>query len=381
MSKEQKEKKHTTRKHRSGRHILARSLRYAGMTLFVLAAALFVAALAIRILTFGDRIGEEDIRTIETEYVVEKEDPVEQIPTESTDGDDRYPMPEYAFKTEEIIVPIEGLENSYRIAFVNDVHMITDHAAGDVAESNLPVVQNRYETLAVTSDGVHSEDLWPEIIKYLNYNDFDAVVFAGDILDYSSGSNYMALKNGIESLKYPKDRLMYLRSDHDYGGWYGENVYTDNAGFTVQTYVLDGDKGENCIDFGEFMILGINKSYQNLSRSRADFLNEKLDEGKPTILATHVPFYSAVDSTLKERSIQVRNRIYYWNQEDSSYEPDDRTQEFINRIYAEDSNVVQIVAAHLHASWDGPVTEKLREHIFAPSFEGQIGIIYVIPAE
>lgn len=290
-----------------------------------------------------------------------------------------YEPPEYDFKLDDITVEIDGLDREYQIAFVNDVHMITDHKAGDVLEENLPTVEDRYENLSVTEEGIHAEELWPEVIKFLNYNDFDAVVFAGDILDYCSNSNMEKLQEGFSELKYPEDRIMYLRSDHDYGGWYGGSVFTDTDGFIAQSELWDGDDSDKmCIEFDDFMIVGVNKSYQNLSDGRLEFLTEKLKEKKPVILATHVPYYSEEDDSLKELSMEVRNRIYYWNPENSSYAPDENTQKFIDEMYSPKSHVVQIVAAHLHAAWDGIVSGNLSEHIFAPTFQGRIGVIHVV---
>lgn len=292
-----------------------------------------------------------------------------------------YDPPEYDFKTDEITVELDGLDREYTIAFVNDLHMITDKEAGDVLEENLPVVRERYENLSVTPEGIHGEELWPEIVKYLNYHDFDAVIFGGDMLDYCSHSNMKALTQGFEDLKYPKECLLYLRSDHDYGGWYGGSVFTDSDGFAAQAGLWDGDTGEGCIDFEEFRIVGINKSYVNLSDDRLEFLMQQIESGKPVILATHVPFYSEMDTSLEQLSMAVRNRIYYWNPENSGYCPDANTQQFIDHMYAPDSNVVQIVAAHMHAAWDGVVANDLKEHIFAPSFQGNIGIIHVVDRE
>lgn len=292
-----------------------------------------------------------------------------------------YPAPDYNFTTDEIIVEIEGLKGKYTIAFVNDMHLITDHSSGDVTEDNMAIVNERYETLSVTGDGVHSEDLWPEVIKYLNYNDFDAVIFGGDILDYCSNSNIMALQAGFNGLKYPKDRVMYIRSDHDYGGWYGGSGFTDTTGFLLQSFVLDTDNMEKVIEFEEFMIVGINQSYRNPSQYTRELIDHNLNTGKPVLLATHVPFYSSVDDSLEELSFEVRNRIYYWSYNGTTYVPEGEIQRLIDEIYAENSNVVQIVAAHLHASWDGYVTDRLKEHIFAPSFQGNIGIIHVTGSE
>lgn len=288
-----------------------------------------------------------------------------------------YPVPEYDFKTDEITVEIEGLEKEYVIAVVNDLHMITDHESGDVTEDHLSTVTERYETLSVTEEGIHGEELWQQVIAYLNYNDFDAVIFAGDILDYCSNSNIMTLQSGFHELKYPHDRIMYIRSDHDYGGWYGGSGFTDTDGFTLQSFVLDGDSMEKVIEFDEFMIVGINRSYRVMSEKDYERFAKNLAKGKPVLVATHVPFYSEVDDSLEELSMEVRNKIYYWSEDGTNYVPEGGTRMLIDSMYAEDSNVVQIIAAHMHASWDGYVTDKLKEHIFAPTFQGSIGIIHI----
>ncbi len=187
-----------------------------------------------------------------------------------------YEAPEYDFKLDEITVEIMvssgDLEREYNIAFVNDLHLITDSKPGDVLEENLPRVRERYENLSVTPEGIHAEELWPEVIRFLNYHNFDAVIFGGDILDYCSHSNMNALMEGFDNLKYPKDKMLYLRSDHDYGGWYGGAVFTDTDGFIAQTEIWDGDQDEKWIEFEEFLIVGVNKSYQNLSDDRLQFL-------------------------------------------------------------------------------------------------------------
>lgn len=289
-----------------------------------------------------------------------------------------YDPPEYTFTTDEITVYIGGLTEEYTIAFVNDLHLVTDTEVGHVLEEELPEVMKRYNELSVTADGKHAEDLWPEVIKYLNYNDFDAVIFGGDLLDYCSPSNIEVLEQGFDQLKYDRDRVIYLRSDHDYIGTYGGSQYTDADGVAAQAQLWDGDSEEKVIDLGEFLIVGINRSYQNLSDERLEYLNRELRDGRPVIVATHVPFYSEEDAeSLEARSMEIRNRIYYWNKTDSVYSPDENTQKFIDEMYAPGSNVVQILAAHLHASWDGKATKKVGEHIFAPAYSGSIGIIHV----
>ena len=329
--------------------------------------------------------GEQDDPVVETftQEDLPKKDNIQNTTSVSSGDIEQttvsvYPAPDYDFVTDEIEVRIPGVKREYTIAFVNDLHLITDHASGDVTEDALYTVNDRYESLAITENGIHAEELWPQVIQYLNYYDFDAVILGGDMLDYCSNSNIIMLNKGIRQLKYPADKIMYIRSDHDYGGWYGGDGFRDSNGMQLQTLVLDGDSRDKCIEFEDFMIVGINKSYRQLSEDAYNAIRKRLEQGKPVILATHVPFYSEVDTSLKAESLEVRNRVYYWSYDSENYVPQEEMEQLIKKIYAEDSPVVQIVAAHMHARWDGYVTERIKEHIFAPTFEGKIGIIHVI---
>lgn len=349
--------------------------------LLLILVAVVAVVLFIR---FSESGGQEEEETRQEESSIpsaESESPASEEEQETVSGGDAvviYEAPEYDFTLDEITVEIEGLSREYEIAFVNDLHMITDKEAGDVLEEHLPKVQERYETLSVTPEGIHAEELWPQVIQFLNYHDFDAVVFGGDILDYCSNSNMAALQEGFDALKYPEEKRLYVRSDHDYSGAYGGGVYTDTDGFIAHTKLWDGDAEEKCIELDELVIVGINKSYQNVSDDRLEFLEEKLEGDKPVIIVTHVPFYSEEDEGLEELSLEVRNKIYYWNSENSGYTPDENTQKLIDEMYSGESNVVQILAAHIHAAWDGAVSGGLREHVFAPTFGGNIGIVHIV---
>ena len=361
-----------------------RKIRGRWVAALVLIVVLAAATIAGILLILGNRMEDEEYWGESEEHIAsesEEQEGKEYIENVSSgDAEIVYEPPEYSFKLDEITIEIEGLTRGYDIAFVNDLHMITDSEPGDVLEEDLPKVRERYETLSVTPEGIHGEELWPEIIQFLNFYNFDAIIFGGDMLDYCSHSNMSALTEGFDGLKYPKEQIMYLRSDHDYGEWYGGSVFTETDSFIAHSMLWDGDDGIACIEFDEFQIVGINRSYQNPSKERLGFLLEKLNGDKPVILATHVPFYSEEDESLQELSMEVRNRVYYWDKENSLYYADENMRKLIECMYAEDSNVIQILAAHLHAAWDGVVANNLKEHIFAPAFEGRIGIVHIVKA-
>ena len=294
-----------------------------------------------------------------------------------------YPEPEYNFSEEDVYIEIPGIDREYTVAWVSDVHIISDFEAGDVSEGSLETVLTRYETLSVTPDGVHGKDLWPEIIKYLNYNDFDGVVFGGDLLDYCSTSNMEILTEGFNDLKYPQDRVLYLRADHDYGTWYsdGSTGFDDYAAHGLHVALDGDDNSEKYLDFGSFIIAGVNYSIKKPGEDQMRVLTELYNRDIPIIAATHVPYYSQVDDSLAELSMLVRNKIYYWSADSESYVPDADMWKYLDMVYADDSPCVEVLAGHLHAQWDGEIRAGLREHIFSPAFSGTIGIIHIMPKE
>ena len=292
-----------------------------------------------------------------------------------------YPAPAYDFIEENVWVEVPGLEQEYTIAWVSDVHMITDLTAGDVSEDSLETVRNRYETLSVTPDGVHGRELWPMIVDYLNYNDFDAVIFGGDLIDYCSTSNMEALETGFNRLKYPDDRILYLRADHDYGTWYSDgSTGFDDYKCADLHIALDGDDNTGkYIDFGDLIIAGVNRSTNKPGEDQIQVLTELYGRGVPVIAATHVPYFSQVDPSLEELSMLVRNRIYYWNPGGELYGIDDETRKILDLVYADDSPCQIVLAGHLHAAWEGEIRPGLRQHIFSPAFSGVIGVVHVVP--
>ena len=324
---------------------------------------------------------QEEISEVpEPEPVIQEpeEDPI-PIPVQPAIS---YPAPAYDFIEENVYVEVPGLEHEYTIAWVSDVHMISDFKAGDVSESSLETVLNRYETLSITPDGFHGRELWPMIIDYLNYNDFDAVIFGGDIIDYCSTSNMDALSRGIGRLKYPDDRILYIRADHDYGTWYsdGSTGFDDYKAAELHAAIDGDDNTRKYIDFGDLIIAGVNRSTNKPGEDQIEVLTELYGRGVPVIAATHVPYFSQVDPSLEELSMLVRNRIYYWNPGGELYGIDDETAKILNLVYADDSPCQIVLAGHLHAAWEGELTPGgLREHIFSPAFMGVIGVVHVVP--
>jgi len=334
---------------------------------------------------YEETSGEEETESRETE-TGETEEPEESEESEEPEQDkepEQYERPSYKFLTEEITVEIRGLSKEYTLAWVSDLHMITDkEAADDILEADLETIKDRYETLSVTEDGVHGEELWPEIIKFLNYGHYDGIIFGGDLMDYCSRSNMDAFVAGYKKLNSDVP-VLYVRADHDYGFWYGGDAVTEEMTHEMHTKIDGDDVEEKYLNFNdEFMVVGVNASTKNLPAEEMRIIREQMETGIPVILATHVPFSSQIqeqEADLEELSMEVRNKIYYWGGPD--YQPNEVTQELLDKIYWEHTPVKQVLAGHLHASWDGMLTEKVPQHIFTPAFEGVLGVVHVVPKE
>ena len=75
-----------------------------------------------------------------------------------------YPQPEYDFTTEEVNVAIEGLDREYTFVWVSDLHLVTDHEAGDgngdARPEYLDAIDKRYEDLGAEFDIINKSGAW-----------------------------------------------------------------------------------------------------------------------------------------------------------------------------------------------------------------------------
>lgn len=355
------------------------------LRILLLAVLIIVSATAFTLWKRNKERAKEEM----TQIVLEDEssNAVEEVQEPEPEETIVYTKPQYDFKTDELLIEIPGIRKEYTIAWVSDLHMVTDmESAEDVREEDLAAIEERHEFFK-TEDGLYGEELLPEIIDYLNYERFDSIIFGGDMLDYCSQSNIDRLSEELERLN-SKVPALYIRADHDYGFWYGGDTFTEADAEKLHSEMADGDDLEKkYLDMDEFMIVGVNRSTKDMFPEQYEILDRIFAEAeakeKPVIVATHVPYESKVDESnaisLYNRSMEVRNKIYYWGGGD--YVPNEVTRSFFEKIYKPDTAVRQVLAGHLHAGWDGAISEQVKEHIFEPTYRGSIGIIRVVPKE
>lgn len=292
----------------------------------------------------------------------------------------RHASPFDILTVDSVSVEIEGLENSYTFAWISDLHLIADvplaENCPDVSSDYYDTILNRYENLFITADGTHSAELWPLIVDWLNSQDLDGVILGGDLLDYYSSANLEAFQAEYDRIEAP---VLYIRSDHDYGTWYSGGALYEPDAYEAHA-ALDGNNWENQhLEFEDLILAGINASHKSITQDNLTLMNSVLEDGRPVIMISHVPYASIVDDSLETLALETRGRAYYWSSE--IYVPNTAQLQLMGCIYNTDTPVIrQILAGHLHTSWDGMLTEQVSEHIFGPAYTGSVGLIHVTGA-
>lgn len=274
-------------------------------------------------------------------------------------------------KTQEITIPISGLSKKYKIAWVSDLHLIAE-----ADRKNSTTAQNRYDNDFYTS-GTHSDEWLKQIVTFLNNGNFDAVIFGGDMVDQGTAESIKLFKNYYDQINISKK--MYVRADHDY--LYNLYGTSGNQGSITATSSIYSFSIENVT------FIGIDYSNKDLSSDAYSTLKNKIEGSSNVIIATHVPYESKVNNGLKDKSMSIRNRLYYWQSLDSS----DSTYYYANNYNAnmnnyfnnyiyKNSNVKYVLSGHMHASWNGLISSNgLKEQVFEPAYNGYVGIINLEP--
>lgn len=276
---------------------------------------------------------------------------------------------DFGISTEEININIPGLEKDYTFLWLSDLHIVTEN--DEIAMEDLETVAERRESFKNTV-GMYSDEFWLQLSEALDAWGADALFFGGDMIDHAANANIACLKEGLDKLETP---YLYVRADHDYAPYYC--AVKDDTAVAGLHAEIDGYKEISLIEFEDLCLVGINDSTRSISAAALQEMKDICAKEKPIILITHVPFNSLYDASLAEESKEVWDgRALVWG-DNCAYAPDEITQEFMDLIYAEDSPIKEVLAGHLHFTWDGQLTENTGEHVFSQAYLGNIGVVRV----
>lgn len=279
---------------------------------------------------------------------------------------------------ENISVTVPGMNRGVTLLWLSDLHIAPDSAGFDPAFSEDTAFRKQYSAYEGTSaqqqwTGGNGDFKWNSCwVEILNRTEADAVIFGGDLLDYNCPESTELLKEGFEKLN---KEYIYARADHDMLPTYQADP--DFQAAQDRQDALCKDESVMSMDFNDFYLVVWNNSTSNISESGLQRIQELAAEGKPMILATHVPIEPLNDDTLAEASKEAFNgRSLLWGY-NSEYWPDENTRQLLDLIYADDSPFVEILCGHLHFSWQGMVSPHVHQTVFSPAFSRYMGVISV----
>lgn len=269
---------------------------------------------------------------------------------------------------ERVHVTIPGMKGRKKMIYLSDLHVITEN--DQIATDSLAVVRQRMDWSSF--DGATAADAWPVWTDYLNAVQSDGILFGGDMVDFASDSNIACLKKGLDRMNRP---WLYVRADHDLEPFFLTGVSKEKC-LAGQAEISSCEE-VTVMEYEEFLVVGWNNSTTQLTQAGLDRMKETFSLGKPIILLTHVPIAPLADDSLAEKSREAWNdRVLIWG-EGFDYQPNETTEEFLRMVCDENTPVCAILCGHLHFTWDGQVTEKVREHVFSAAFEKHAGWITI----
>lgn len=275
---------------------------------------------------------------------------------------------------EEIV--IEGLNGEYEFLYLTDTHMIVqDEADSQQVKEN---AQARYEEFR-NREGVPSAEQFGNWMAYANEEALDGVLLGGDIIDYPSEANIQHLKQNLDTLQMP---YVYTLGNHD---WTYPWEYMTLTGLETYLPMLDefmeGNSAVHSRDYGEFVVVAVDNSGNQINDAAMAECERILEEGKPVILMLHVPI---VTQSVLGRAKEVwSGGVVLGAGNYGGIYPNETSQKFMDMITAEDSPVAAVLAGHVHFYdkdyIDGP--KKVLQIVGDGGFKGSAVRITVKGAE
>lgn len=270
-------------------------------------------------------------------------------------------------KEDTLIIP--GLQREYRFLYLTDMHT----AVMTHTDLGKQFGDARNHMNSITNiNGTAASEQFVQWIEYANEQQVDAFLMGGDMIDYYSPTNEQFLCDCVKQLKMP---YVYAIGNHEeYSPW-GESVPYDSP---LHQLFDNCDPSFQMLELDELIICSVRDEGYFVDIRALDGMKEAIAIGKPIIILVHVPLYNDNAEDLMEQSIQ------YWGTPlvtgPGALGDFASTNEFLDMILAEDSNVVAVWAGDNHMYYRGQLSNQVQEWVFEPAFSG-VGTLISVRGE
>ena len=277
---------------------------------------------------------------------------------------------QYGLKLENIEFKVKGLKKTYHFVHITDLHVMPDDMS-EVRKDRQKIFEHRRDIrFANPKTKLKPSILWKKLPELLNPSGADAIFFGADICDFGSIKTYDTLIPVFKQFKIP---FIFLRTSHDISTWI--LTVRNQKEVNERSKLIDGHPDLPVIEYDDLLIIGWDNNEYNIKKGTLEKFKKYYAKGKPILFVIHVPITIPGDGS--QESMNKIGIKHVWN--NKNIRPNQYTKELFELVTRKGSPVIGIVGGHVHRTWDGLVNGQIRQHIFSPAFEGNIGIITVKP--
>ncbi len=256
-------------------------------------------------------------------------------------------------------IPVKGVKKKVIYHF-SDTHLTEYDSLSDTAEKEKAIKQTAaWENVRSGFASAYNEP-FEEAQKISGKEHFenllrvsqngDAVVMAGDILDYVNGANLRIAEKGLSSLNIPFIAVCGNHEKPDEIPAGGKISVMKNE---VQT-----------IEFDDLILLGFDNSKRIITSYQKDELSKAFGTGKTVIIALHVPIMTKDN----EAALRKAGEYFQLNYDGCPKE----NIEFIEMIKKNSHLVAAVLAGHLHFNNISLITEGVTQYVSSQGITGNI---------
>ena len=274
-------------------------------------------------------------------------------------------------RAERVEIKANGVKGSYRFLHISDAHVaVAAHDATDADKAFAETQAKRWSLGELTSN-----ESFEEMLKYVRHIRPDALLIAGDAVDYFSDANADCIRDRLGALKNDGINTLYAYGNHE-GASYTEAIPDYRAYYYLYTDVMGGDPSFQVMDLGDLILVAVEDSTRDITVSQLERMKKLCLEAKERdisiILLMHAPIFCE-DIAPKILKIWGPSFMIGSREEDGPV-----VHEFCNLVKAEDSPIAAVLAGHIHFSQKGFVSKDRMQYVSAPAFEGFVYDITVV---
>ena len=274
-------------------------------------------------------------------------------------------------RPESVEIRAKGVKNSYRFLHISDAHVAVAPPDASAADKAFAEMQAKRWSLGELT----SNESFEEMLKYVRHVRPDALLIAGDAVDYFSDANAALMKDRLTALKNDGINTLYAYGNHE-GASYSEVIPDYRAYYYLYNDIMGGDPSFQIMDLGDLILVAVEDSTRDITQSQLERMKKLCQEARERevsiILLMHAPIFC---EDIAPRILKIWGPSFMIGSL-----PDDSpvVHEFCNLIKAEDSPVAAVFAGHIHFSQKGFVSPGRMQYVSAPAFEGFVYDITVI---